>query len=351
MTRKRQSGAGKVSLLLCVALAWAPYSWAQLHSNTAIGDSFQVKLNGVVRLDSGNKHVTSATVTLETLEGPVVAEQTVGTDGRFHFLGLQKQVYNLIASADGYQTYVQMLDLGTGSVSYFVEITLKPSGAVATPMASLPSRTDATAPKKARKECERGIRAFEQAKLREAQVHFERAISVYPCYARAQKNLALTLFQEHDLHAEGPLKKAIECDPDFVDAYLHLGRLLNAEKRFDESHKVLAEGVRRAPSSWRLYFLLAQADEGLRNDTVAEQEFLRAQSFWPAASAVHEELANLYLKEKAYDKAYVEMQAYLAADPNGVYAEKIKRVVQQLVSAGLIHTLGSQPSTAPLPKP
>jgi len=207
------------------------------------------------------------------------------------------------------------------------------------PSANLPSRTDALAPGKARKEWEKGSRALANRKLDEAQAYFEKAVAAYPCYARAQTDLALTLMREDQSpQAEAPLKKSIECDPDYVDAYLHLGRLLNEQQRFTESRRVLAEGVRRAPSSWDFYFQLAQADFGLKDYPNAEQEYRKAQSFGLAVpAAIHERLAAVYLKESEYTKAYAEMQAYLAEDPGGHYAAGIRALMQQLQSAGLVH--------------
>ena len=99
-----------------------------------------------------------------------------------------------------------------------VNITLRPPKNQEMMTASDTARTDATAPKKARRELERGVHASAKGKLSEAHSHFEKAIRTYPCYARAEVALALTLMGQHDsLHTEAPLKKAIECDPDFVE--------------------------------------------------------------------------------------------------------------------------------------
>ncbi|MGO9269333.1 MAG: tetratricopeptide repeat protein [Terriglobia bacterium] len=339
MEGERTSGAGVVWALLCVALASAPSAGAQRTANSASTDYPQGEVRGTLRMDSAAKQVTSATVSLETTQGEVVDQQPVSTDGRFLFNGLGKGTYVLIATADGYEPYQQMLDLTNAGGRAYVDITLKPAGSSASPSASRFSRTDALAPGKARREWEKGTRALASRKLDEAQAHFEKAVAAYPCYARAHTDLALTLMQEGESpHAEAPLKKSIECDPDYLGAYFHLGRLLNAQQRFTESRRVLAEGVRRAPSSWSFYFVLAQADFGLKDYPNAEQEYRRAQSFGVAAPPViHERLAAVYLKENEYSKAYAEMRAYLAEDPGAHDAAAIRTVMQQLQSAGLVH--------------
>ncbi|HMD98536.1 MAG TPA: tetratricopeptide repeat protein [Terriglobia bacterium] len=338
MERERTSGAGVVLALLCLTLASAPSARAQ-HTQHTITDFPQVAVEGTLRMDTAAKQPTGATLTIANSDGEVVDEQSVSTNAQFHFEGLRAGTYVLIATADGYEPYQQTLDL-THSVSRaFVNITLKPASSSALPTGNLPSRTDALAPGKARKEWEKGSHALASRKLDEAQAHFEKAVAAYPCYARAQTDLALTLMREgQSPHAEAPLKKSVECDPDYVDAYLQLGRLLNEQQRFTESRRVLAEGVRRAPSSWDFYFQLGQADFGLKEYPNAEQEYHQAQSFGLAVpSVIHERLAAVYLKESEYSKAYAEMQAYLAEDPDGHYAAGIRTLMQQLQSAGLVH--------------
>ena len=336
-------GAGKPLLLVCLTLGLALSASAQQRHRLEI-QGFEVQIQGTVRMEEGNKYAPGATVRLEDQQGRVVEEEDVSTNGQFCFSGLGKLAYTLIVTADGYETYVQRLDLTSSGGMNTVIITLKSTKAEGIAGTSSSARTDATAPTKARKELERGDRASQERRLSDAHAHFEKGVKIYPCYARAQVHLALTLMRECDSpRAEAPLKKAIECDPDFVEPYLHLGRLFNAEHRYVESRKVLAEGVRRAPSSWQLYYHLGQADEGLKNYPLAEQELLRALSFGPDVSAaVHEKLADVYLKENTYDKAYAEMGAYLRIAPNGQYAGRMRAVMQELESAGLAHPTQSQ---------
>lgn len=336
--------------LLCLALAMPGFGQRRGGIPTSLSGSPVVTLQGTVRMGGGERQTTPAIAQLKTAEGEVTAEEPVNAMGDFFFEDLRKQSYYLTVTAGGYVPYVQLLDLTHVGDSYSVNITLVILDPAEQTLTSTASRTEVTAPRKARKEWEQGVRALGLKKLEGAHAHLQKAVEIYPCYARAQTDLALTLMRQRDAPlAEAPLKKSIECDPDYTEAYLHLGRLLNALNRYPESRSVLAEGVRRAPSSWRLYYNLAQADEGLNNFPLAEQEFLRAQSFGPTAPVVHEKLANLYLKEKVFTKAYAEMKAYLAADPNGKYAEKIKAVMQQLESQGLVHPRQSQ--TGPTPPP
>jgi len=338
----RRGGLLLLGLGLCLP---APAS-GQRH-RTLIGDFPQVELAGIIHIEGAKKRVIGATVTLQDPQGKVVDEQS--TSGEFHFEGVRKGAYTLVVVAQGYQNYSQTIDLTNFSGTYLVNITLNPSDSAETSTTDAPSRTDATAPKQALREWEKGVRASQGKKIGEARDHFERAIAIYPCYARAQTDLALTLMRLKDsAHSEASLRKAIECDPDYVESYLHLGRLLNAEQRYREARQTLEEGVRRDPNSWQLQFDLAQADEGLNNFPLAEQEFQRTLALGPDVSPdVHEKFASLYLKEKAYTKAYAEMQAYLQAAPDGRYAERVRTVMHQLESAGLAGRAETAVSSSP----
>ena len=343
MKRGHSGRAAKPLLFACLTLALSLSASAQRRQRVGVVRN-EGEVQGTVRLEGGEKHVASVVVRLQDPQGAVVGEEVVSANGQFDFSGLPELQYTLIAAAKGYETYVQQLDLRSSGGMPAVSVVLKPLKPEETIETSGAARTDATAPKKARGELGKGVRASEEGKLSEARAHFEKAVRIYPCYARAQVRLALTLMREGDSpRAEAPLKKAIECDPDFVEPYLHLGRLFNAEQRYLESRGVLTDGIRRAPSSWVLYYQLGQADEGLKNYPLAEQELLRALSFSPGVSAaVHEKLADLYLRENAYEKAYAEMRAYLQADPDGPYAVRIRAAMQQLESAGRAHAAQSQ---------
>jgi len=148
--------------------------------------------------------------------------------------------------------------------------------------------------------------------------------------------LALTTQRDRP-HAEAALKKAIECDPDFVDAYSQLGWLFNGGKRFSESARVLQEGLRHSPSAWQFYYQLGIAHYGLGDYNRAEEEYLKAESLNPEPPAeIHVKLADVYLKKSAFDKAHSEMESYLHAEPGGRFAVKVRELMKQLESAGLV---------------
>src|SRR5579863_5880330 len=310
-------------------LGTAPRAAAQRFPGSMDSASQTVTLEGTVRAEGGRTLGSGVTVRLVTSEGLTAAERPVSTAGQFQFYNLAKITYVVMVSAEGFQPWQQTMDLGRGSTQFFINVSLTPASKSAENPLDAPSVTDSQAPKKARKEYEKGQHALAARNLGEAKSALEKAVAEYPCYARAQTDLALALSAQHDTaSAEGALKKAIECDPGFLNAYAELGQLLNAEKKFGDSQGVIQQGLRRSPGSWQFYSELASSHYGQGQYHQAEEEYLKAQSLNAAPLPdLRVKLSDVYLKEGNYSKAYAEMQEYLRAAPDGRFAPKVKSIM------------------------
>lgn len=293
---------------------------------------YVVRIEGAV-YGQGGRPLTDARVRLDSEEGKQIWESGLDERGRYALIGLKRGVYQLVVTADGYETSRETIDLTRAPTHMIVDVTMTPldKGPAGPP----PSLTDAQAPRKARKEYERGVKALAAHRVPDAKAHFAKAVKDYPCYARAQTAQALSLVSDRDLKgAEAALKKAIQCDAGFTSAYLKLGELYNAELRFKESAQVLESGLRQDPGSWKFHYYLGAAYYGLATYAKAEEEYLRSESLTPPAPPdVHVKLADVYSKEREFGRAYGEMRAYLAADPNGRFAEKVREVMKRMREA------------------
>jgi tetratricopeptide (TPR) repeat protein len=297
----------------------------------------------------GGQFVSNARVKLESEEGDEVFETNVNDEGRYSFLVMRRGVYQLIATAEGYETSRQSVDLTRPATHAIVDITMTHQG-TSVPGGDPPSLTDAEAPRKARKEYQEGMKALAANRIPEAKARFAKAVTEYPCYARAQTAEALGLISDHDLPgAETALKKAIKCDPGFTGAYLKLGELYNAEMRFRDGQVFLQEGLRREPGSWKFHYHLGVAYYGLGWYGKAEDEYRMSESLTPPAPPdVHVKLADVYSKQGSYDRAYAEMRAYLEADPNGRFAARVRTVMQEMRTLAAAHP--SRPAAAAEPE-
>jgi len=311
-----------------------------------------VTLGGWIQGDYGGSVTNGVVVHLETSEGMNCGDQPVNTAGYFEYVGLAKTYYHLTVTAPGFQTYQQDLSLGTVGDKLVINVHLSPaptSKSLPPPPSS--SFTDKSASKKARREYQKGTSALHDKNFSAAESHLRKAVEEYPCYVRAQTDLALLLSERQQFPAsEAALRKAMECDPDYLDTYNELGQLYYNEKKYVESQTVLQGGLRRSPQSWQFYFQIGADDYHLGKYAAAEQEFLKAESLNAALPAeVHVRLADVYLKQSAYAKAYAEMQAYLRAEPNGPYAARVRGLMHQMESDRAVPL--AQPATAQSSRP
>jgi len=310
----------------------------------------KANVEGRVLTDRGVA-VKSATVRLETDDGELVADSPVTTAGEFSFHFIPKKNYQLVVTAEGFQKYKERLNLGEGATDYTVTVNL--TSLDKGPAAKQPpSLTDTQAPASAKHEYQKGAKALASRKFGDARKHLESAVNEYPCYARAQTDLGMLLSQQKDYKgSEAAWRKSVSCDPGYLDAYSALGALLNAEKRYDEALTILDQGVRQAPASWQFYYQMGIAQYGLKHYPEAEQQFTKAATLTPSPPGELEaKLADVYLKESQFPKAYAAMQDYLKTDPNGRLAPRIKEIMKQMQSSGVLSSQSSPPSFGPQPQ-
>lgn len=352
-------GNPAVKLILCLALSVGLLSFPQIWRQESFAFAGEVRdpdpaqgpapvappgvaLAGQVRSSNGHEISSGVIVSLETEEHVLIVTRHADADGQFEFESLPNGAFFLLVTAQGFQNFRRPLDeLRLSQFRSFVNVSLTPVDQIQTEEASPAVLTDQKAPRKARVELIKGVHALLNGKYSDARNHFQKAIAVYPCYARAQAELAIVLIPSGDLTgAEAALRKSIQCDSGYHPARLVLGQLLNMQKRFGESEKVLREAVRLVPSSWQLYYQLGIADFGLGEYSKAAEEFEEVLSFNPAPpSYFFLRAADAYLAEKAYAKAYAKMQDYLRIEPHGDSAEKVRATIQKMEAEGVLTKL------------
>lgn len=310
----------------------------------------RVTLKGQIRAADGGAIPVLAMAYLRSQNEDPIVSTAVDISGDFEFNGVTPAIYHLVVTAENYVPYRQTLDLLTGPAEYYtVNIVLVPAPATEATADVRHSLTDEAAPKSARKEFEKGSRALSENKYEDARNHLQKAVSEYPCYARAQVALAdLYLADNKPDEAEKGFKKAVECDSGFLRPFSQLGQLYYKQKKLQASDEILSKGLRLFPSTWLLHYQHGAVlfDEGKYAEAV--REFEVAVSGHPdMPPEFHAHLANAYLKTGNSAKALVEIEAYLRLDPNGKYSTRAKQVAQELKSQGEPEAGASGPSIKP----
>jgi tetratricopeptide (TPR) repeat protein len=331
--RRRQAAA----LPILVALVVLRLHGQNVHTQT---DSWSIQ--GQVRTATGAPIPSDISVVLEEAEGVVVGKQFVGTTGKFEFRNLTGELYRLIVTAKGFQTATKDVDMHYLASRYpdvyLIPLVQRHSGP---PTSATTSATDGLASSKARKEYEKGDQARQAGDTKESRRHLEKAVADYPCYARAQTALGVVLSIQHEFpSAEAAFRKAIGCDGGFLYAYIQMAILLNVERKYEENEANLRQGLGRFPGEWELHYQLGVTYAGLKDYGNAEGEYLKAQAINPSAlpAEFHVKLADTYLKQKAWAKAYAEMQSYLRSDPGGEFADETRSLMKRMESAGVVRT-------------
>ena len=297
-----------------------------------------ITLHGQVQNKDGRPVSEGVMVTLDTSDGAPVATHQTDWNGNFDFVGLNARIYNLSVKAEKFQNYRQTLDFTDARVTYHsVNIVLLPIDKPVVSLSAQPALTDEAAPKSARKEFEKGSRAWRESKPTEARKHLEKAIEEYPCYARAQAILAEVDFAEHKLDsAEADYKRAIHCDGTYLDAFYQLAQLYMTERKPAESEAILRQALRLSPRAWLFHYQLGNAQFVLGEYQQASQDFLIARSLHPDMPAeFHIKLANIYLKTAEFPKALAEIDTYLRLSPDGPYAASAKKTSEKLRAGGV----------------
>ena len=312
-----------------------------------------VTLHGEVRTKDGQVIPFGVTISLETGEGMPAGTQMADSAGNFTFEGLGAGADSLTVTADKFQPYQQSLDLSFRGTSYMVKVFLSPVDKTQVKASDLPARSDQAAPKNARKEFEKGDHSLRAKRLPEARNHLERALSLYPCYARAADALAQVDLAEHKLEAaEANFKKAIQCDNTFLDSVSELAQLYLVEKKLSESETVIHQGLRLSPTTWLFHYQLASVHYEMKKYAEALQDYLAAQSFHAEMPPeFHARIANVYLKTGDYGKALAEMDAYLRLEPNGGYARSARKLSEMMRKDGITEAPSATASTPPPTRP
>lgn len=127
--------------------------------------------------------------------------------------------------------------------------------------------------------------------------------------------------------AEAAYKKAIELDPNAIDAYNGLATIFNDQKKFTEAQAMSAEGMKRATAGGASGSADSLYNAGViswnANDFAkAQEQFAAAVAANPNHAESHFMLGRVYLNLGKLPDAAKEFEAYTKIAPNGPNAKE-----------------------------
>lgn len=306
-----------------------------------------------VMTSNGNPIPFGVNIELRAPGGQIAGQQPADSSGHFEFDYVAKKDYTLLVTAEGYQPAVCDVDLRYGD-QLFLTIRLNPlNHKVKEHRGDATSVEDLKVPHHAKRQYLKGDRAFKAQNNTAAKKFFDQAVREYPCYAQAQLALATVLIAKKQAsQAEIALRKAIHCVPTYLDACVELSQVFNAEKRYDETLKLLQPAVAHSPDTWQLRYQMGVAHNGMKQYEMAEKDFLAARTLQRTPLPIlHIRLADVYLKKNEFAKAYAEMQSYIKQQPGGRFVPRIRAVIQRMKQDGLVPTGPPSATASPGAKP
>lgn len=192
-------------------------------------------------------------------------------------------------------------------------------------------------PEAARKMFGKGESAFNDQKWAAAEKNFQKAVEIDPDYAQAWSHLGEVLQKESKpTEARSAWEKAVAADPKYIRPYVQLTVLDLAEKRAEDAAAISGKAVAMNPLEFpELYFYNAVANYNLKHLDVAETSARRATQLDTAHEVPRAELLlGTVLLAKGDRSGVQHLKKYLDLVPKAQDAEQIKKLIAQLESPG-----------------
>ena len=192
-------------------------------------------------------------------------------------------------------------------------------------------------PEAAKKAFGKGENAFNDEKWAVAEKNFEKAVEVDPDYAQAWSHLGEVLQKESKpKEARAAWEKAVAADPKYIRPYVQLAMLDLAEKRPEDAAAIAGKGVAMNPLEFpELYFYNAVANYNLKHIDVAETSARRATQLDAAHEIPRAELLLGTILIAKGDRAGLQhLKKYLDLVPKAQDAEQVKQAIAQLEASG-----------------
>jgi Tfp pilus assembly protein PilF len=211
----------------------------------------------------------------------------------------------------------------------FVRVQREPQRSDVAPLPPI----DVNVPPEARKEFDKASEKLEQKNWADAKPHLERAIAIYPKYALAYNNLALTYLNlNQGEKAVETFRTAAELDEHLPQANLYLGRFYYDNKDYKQAEPFLLRASDGAPKNPQI--LLALANTQMKNGEL-DQSLLNAQKVHSLPDHKQFAMAHLIAAQILSDRgktqdAAEEYRRFLREVPESPMADRVKDALSKL---------------------
>ncbi|WP_269603661.1 tetratricopeptide repeat protein [Prochlorococcus marinus] len=165
--------------------------------------------------------------------------------------------------------------------------------------------------------CNYGVIFYTLGKLKEAEDLLRKAIQIEPNYEQAYSNLGLVYKDLGELKkAELLIRKAIELNPDYVDAYINLSVILKELDQLQEAEKVIKKAVSIRPDNPISYYNLGNILFELDQLEEAELAIRKSIELKPNSAEAHSELGRILIEFNELEEAELVTRKAIKLQPN-----------------------------------
>lgn len=293
-----------------------------------------------VRVTYTNDRAVSMGVRVELVTSNELSVSQGFTDdtGQAFFSRVQFGYYRLKVSGIGVEDVTTnnfQISRGEGTHHEYVRVLAKDTGGVISLGSGPPvSAVELNVPAGARKEYDAGMTALSQKDWPGARARFEKALEIYPQYARASNGLGV-VFMNTGEPARGrqAFEAALRLDDHLAAAALNLGTIAYKEKRYAEAEELLTKSLSNDPLSPEALLHLANTQLLLGKATEAVSTAHRLHNLEHGQfTLVHLIAARALETLKRPTEAAAEYQLYLQESPTGPAAGRARAGLQALQS-------------------
>lgn len=323
--------------------------------------NFSLQVNGQVRYADSKTPAENVLVRIESFSGGLSGQMVTDRTGKFSFSGLNPVQYVVTLHASGYIDVREDVNLATSNTAYLNILLQRDKSAESASkpgvISILPAKVNVNTPsinilenipQDAQNEYSTGKSLLDQGEkenIKEAILHFEKALSIYPKFLDAQLMLGLAYMDSQDWgKAEQALRAAIEIGPQASTAYFALGEVYRREKKYADAEKILIDVLKANETSAeghntlaKVYFEMAPAarDEQQFRQYLenAWKEVSRSLVLDPKLAEAHLLAGNLLLKARRADASLVHFEEYLKLEPKGEFAAQTAEMVKKIKAA------------------
>jgi len=318
-------------LLVAIFVLVVPSSFAQRDRDTYTGNSQTFEVSGEIRLPGNGAAAQSVPVRLERFSGGLVDQIVTDSRGRFRFPNLPRGYYKVIVNAPGYFPTQQDADLQVLFRIYLVFELTDDNSQKSTGLPMLTDVVDARIPAAAREEFSNGHAALVRKDFKEAIIHLEKAVTIYPGFFEAQLLLGTAFMDLREWDkAEKALQNAVEIKSDNAAAMIALGEVYWRQKRNSEAETTLREALKLDDKAWQAHFTLGRLYWDMGDVMKAGGPIGMTLQLKPDLAEAHLLAGNILLRVNQHERALVEYREYLRLAPKGEFVGQVQELVRKV---------------------